>query len=145
MSIRVQHMAIEEPIAPRTEEKIRSSRLQIIVICPTLLEYIQTNSEHVVHLTSNLITDRVLVMMLGVQESHINETYRSSLVCYDQWKKFFVKDQDETFVGQLLGAAISILGTTPPPSALKTDKTAFSVHPKKVKLVSDLFDISITE
>lgn len=45
-----------------------------------------------------------------------------------------MKDQDETFVGELLGAAIGILGTTPPP-ALRSDKTAFSVHPKKVKLV----------
>lgn len=45
-----------------------------------------------------------------------------------------MKDQDETFVGELLGAAVAILGTMPPPS-LKSDKTAFSVHPKKVKLV----------
>lgn len=47
-----------------------------------------------------------------------------------------MKDQDETFVGELLGAAVGILGTTPPP-ALRSDKTAFSVHPKKVKLVSE--------
>lgn len=45
-----------------------------------------------------------------------------------------MKDQDETFVGELLGAAVGILGTMPPP-ALRSDKTAFSVHPKKVKLV----------
>lgn len=76
--------------------------------------------------------------MLGVQDVHINDTHRSSLVFYDQWKKFFAKDQDETFVGELLGAAVAILGTTPP-SALKSDKTAFSVHPKKVKLVSLMF------
>lgn len=74
-------------------------------------------------------------MMLGVQDSHINDSHKSSLVCYDQWRKFFVKDQDETFVGELLGAAVGILGSAPPP-ALRTDKTAFSVHPKKVKLVN---------
>lgn len=45
-----------------------------------------------------------------------------------------MKDQNETFVSELLGAAVAILGTTPPP-ALRSDKTAFSVHPKKVKLV----------
>lgn len=45
-----------------------------------------------------------------------------------------MKDQNETFVSELLGAAVAILGTMPP-SALRSDKTAFSVHPKKVKLV----------
>lgn len=73
-------------------------------------------------------------MMLGVHDSHISDAHKSILVSYNHWRKFFVKDQDETFVGELLGAAVGILGTTPPP-ALRSDKTAFSVHPKKVKLV----------
>ncbi|XP_012228798.1 uncharacterized protein stumps isoform X1 [Linepithema humile] len=130
---KVRHIAIEESIAPKTEEKIRSSRLQIVVVCPLLLERVRTNPEHAVHLTSHLVAERVLAMMLGVHDSHINDCHRSSLVSYDRYKKFFVKDQDETFVGELLGAAVTILGTTPP-SALRSDKTAFSVHPKKVKL-----------
>ncbi|XP_018046164.1 PREDICTED: phosphoinositide 3-kinase adapter protein 1 isoform X2 [Atta colombica] len=130
---KVRHIAIEEPIAPKTEQKIRSSRLQIVVVCPVLLERVRTNPEHAVHLTNHLIPEKVLAMMLGVHDSHINDTYRSSLVSCDQWRKFFVKDQDETFVGELLGAAVAILGTMPPP-ALRSDKTAFSVHPKKVKL-----------
>lgn len=131
-------MAIEEPIAPKTEEKrkIRSSRLQIVIVCPILLERIRINPENAVHLTSHLVAEKVLAMMLGVQDNHINDTHRSSLISYDQWRKFFVKDQDETFVSELLGAAIAILGTMPP-SALRNDKTAFSVHPKKVKLVSN--------
>ncbi|KAG5332224.1 BCAP protein, partial [Acromyrmex heyeri] len=130
---KVRHIAIEEPIAPKTEQKIRSSRLQIVVVCPVLLERVRTNPEHAVHLTNHLVPEKVLAMMLGVHDSHINDTYRSSLVSCDQWRKFFVKDQDETFVGELLGAAVAILGTMPPP-ALRNDKTSFSVHPKKVKL-----------
>lgn len=130
---KVRHIAIEEPIASKTEERIRSSRLQIVIVCPVLLERVRNNPEHAVHLTSHLVTEKVLAMMLGVHDSHINDTHRSSLVSYDQWKKFFVKDQNETFVSELLGAAVAILGTMPPP-ALKSDKTAFSVHPKKVKL-----------
>ena len=142
--LRVRHIAIEEPIAPKTEQKIRSSRLQIVVVCPVLLERVRTNPEHAVHLTNHLIPEKVLAMMLGVHDSHINDTYRSSLVSCDQWRKFFVKDQDETFVGELLGAAVAILGTMPPP-ALRSDKTAFSVHPKKVKLVSLIYYMSIEE
>lgn len=132
---RVRHVAIEEPIASKTEERIRSSRLQIVIVCPVLLERVRASPEHAIHLTSHLVTEKVLAMMLGVHDSHINDTHRSSLVSYDQWRKFFVKDQNETFVSELLGAAVAILGTTPPP-ALKSDKTMFSVHPKKVKLVS---------
>ncbi|KAL6267700.1 hypothetical protein P5V15_000771 [Pogonomyrmex californicus] len=130
---KVRHIAIEEPIALKTEEKIRSSRLQIVIVCPILLERVRLSPEHAVHLTNHLVAEKVLAMMLGVHESHINDIHRSSLISYDQWRKFFVKDQDETFVGELLGAAVAILGTTPPP-ALRSDKTAFSVHPKKVKL-----------
>ncbi|XP_070514150.1 uncharacterized protein Stumps isoform X2 [Cardiocondyla obscurior] len=129
---KVRHIAIEEPVTPKTKEGIRSSRLQIIIVCPILLERVRTDPEHAVHLTSHLIAEKVLAMMLGVHDSHINDTHKSSLVSYDQWRKFFVKDQNEKFVSELLGAAVAILGSPPP--AFKGDKTAFSVHPKKVKL-----------
>lgn len=131
---RVRHVTVEESIQAGTEERIRSARLQIVVVCPILLERIQNRPEHATNLSRQLITDKVLAMMLGVHDNHISELHKSILVSYNQWRKFFVKDQDETFVGELLGAAIGILGTTPPP-ALRSDKTAFSVHPKKVKLV----------
>lgn len=127
-------MTIEESMQPGTEERIRSARLQIVVVCPILLEQVQTRPEHATNLSRQLITDKVLAMMLGVHDSHISDVHKSILVSYNQWRKFFVKDQDETFVGELLGAAVGILGTMPPP-ALRSDKTAFSVHPKKVKLV----------
>lgn len=127
-------MTIEESMQPGTEERIRSARLQIVVVCPILLERVQTRPEHATNLSRQLITDKVLAMMLGVHDSHISDVHKSILVSYNQWRKFFVKDQDETFVGELLGAAVGILGTMPPP-ALRSDKTAFSVHPKKVKLV----------
>ncbi|KAG9433537.1 phosphoinositide 3-kinase adapter protein 1 isoform X1 [Apis mellifera carnica] len=130
---KVRHVTVEESIQAGTEERIRSARLQIVVVCPILLERIQNRPEHATNLSRQLITDKVLAMMLGVHDNHISELHKSILVSYNQWRKFFVKDQDETFVGELLGAAIGILGTTPPP-ALRSDKTAFSVHPKKVKL-----------
>ncbi|KOC60913.1 Phosphoinositide 3-kinase adapter protein 1 [Habropoda laboriosa] len=131
---KVRHVTVEDPMLPGSEERIRSARLQIVVVCPVLLERIQSRPEHATSLSRHLITDKVLAMMLGVHDSHISESHKSILVSYNQWRKFFVKDQDETFVGELLGAAVGILGTTPPP-ALRSDKTTFSVHPKKVKLV----------
>ncbi|KOX71496.1 hypothetical protein WN51_03803 [Melipona quadrifasciata] len=130
---KVRHVTIEEPMLPGAEERIRSARLQIVVVCPILLERAQSRPEQATNLSRQLIADKVLAMMLGVHDSHISDVHKSILVSYNQWRKFFVKDQDETFVGELLGAAVGILGTTPPP-ALRCDKTAFSVHPKKVKL-----------
>nr|XP_031841566.1 phosphoinositide 3-kinase adapter protein 1 isoform X2 [Nomia melanderi] len=130
---KVRHVTVEETIPPGTEDRIRSARLQIVVVCPVLLERVQSRPEHATSLAKHLVCDKVLAMMLGVHDSHISDAHKSILVSYNQWRKFFVKDQDETFVGELLGAAVGILGTTPPP-ALRSDKTAFSVHPKKVKL-----------
>ncbi|XP_025074367.1 uncharacterized protein LOC105428464 [Pogonomyrmex barbatus] len=86
---KVRHIAIEEPIALKTEEKIRSSRLQIVIVCPILLERVRLSPEHAVHLTNHLVAEKVLAMMLGVHESHINDIHRSSLISYDQWRKFF--------------------------------------------------------
>ncbi|XP_026669368.1 phosphoinositide 3-kinase adapter protein 1 isoform X2 [Ceratina calcarata] len=130
---RVRHLTIEEPTQPGTEDRIRSARLQIVVVCPILLERVQNRPEHATNLSKQFVAEKVLAMMLGVHDSHISDAHKSILVSYNQWRKYFVKDQDETFVGELLGAAVGILGTTPPP-ALRSDKTSFSVHPKKVKL-----------
>lgn len=115
------------------QDRIAKSRLQIIVVCPVLLERVTTKSEQASALARQLSPERVLAMMLGVHDGHLTENQKSSLITYSQWRKFFVKDQDETFVGEFLGAAVAILGA-PPPASLKTDKTTFSVHPKKVKM-----------
>ncbi|KZC10757.1 Phosphoinositide 3-kinase adapter protein 1 [Dufourea novaeangliae] len=130
---KVRHVTVEDAIPSGTEDRVRSARLQIVVVCPVLLERVQSRPEHATSLSRQLATEKVLAMMLGVHDSHITDTHKSILVTYNQWRKFFVKDQDETFVGELLGAAVGILGTAPPP-ALRSDKTTFSVHPKKVKL-----------
>ncbi|KAK2582091.1 hypothetical protein KPH14_002793 [Odynerus spinipes] len=130
---KVRHVAVEESLAPGTEERIKSARLQIVVVCPVLLERVTCRPEHAANLSRHLTIERVLAMMLGVHDGIVTDTHKSALVSYNQWRKFFVKDQDETFVGEFLGAAVSILGTAPP-STLRNDKTVFSVHPKKVKL-----------
>ncbi|XP_011499576.1 PREDICTED: phosphoinositide 3-kinase adapter protein 1 [Ceratosolen solmsi marchali] len=130
---RVSQITFEDPLLPGTDFKIRNSRLQIIVVCPVFLERAAERPEHAATISRQLSTERVLAMMLGVQDIHLNMEHRAALVTYPSWRKFFVKDQDETFVGQFLGAAVAILGTAIA-SNLKNDKTAFSVHPKKVKL-----------
>ncbi|XP_014213966.1 uncharacterized protein LOC106643378 [Copidosoma floridanum] len=129
---RVLQLTFEEQLGPGADVRVRNSRLQIVVVCPIFLERVVERPEHATSVTRLLNTDRVLAMMLGVQDSHLSASQKASLVTYPSWRKFFVKDQDETFVGHLLGAAVTILGNASA-NNLKIDKTGFSVHPKKVK------------
>lgn len=131
---RVSQVSIEEALTPNIELKIRTARLQIIVVCPMFLERVSERPEQATALSRQLCGERVLAMMLGVQDSNVSSSQRANLLGYLSWRKFFVKDQDETFVGQFLGAAVAILGTATN-NNLKVDKTGFSVHPKKVKMV----------
>lgn len=129
-------MAVEDPLLPGTEERIKTSRLQIVIVCPILLEHVLSRPEQTANLSGCLVTNRILAMMLGVQDGHVTSSHQSALLTYQNWRKFFVKDRDETFVGDFLGTAVAILNsvvTAPPAPA---DKISFSVHPKKVKLVS---------
>ncbi|XP_044594902.1 phosphoinositide 3-kinase adapter protein 1 isoform X1 [Cotesia glomerata] len=132
---KVRHVAIEDATAVSTtvQDKISKARLQIIVVCPILLEKASNKPEQASALAKQLAPERVLAMMLGVHDGHLTECQKTALITYSQWRKFFVKDQDETFVGEFLGAAVAILGSTTS-AALKSDKTTFSVHPKKVKM-----------
>ena len=136
---RVRHVTVEDSVSTpaTTQETINKSRLQIIVVCPGLLDKVSTRPEQAATLARQLSPDRVLAMMLGVHDGHLTESHKTALVNYTLWRKFFVKDQDETFVGEFLSAAVAILGTNPPP-AVRGDKTTFSVHPKKVKMVGQI-------
>lgn len=130
---RVKHVTVEDSLSASTEDRLKSSRLQIVVICPFLLKRILTRPEQAMNLSRHLVPDKVLAMMLGVQEDHLTSCHKSALISFQNWKKFPVKDQDEDFVCQFFGAVFAILGTAPP-TTLKSDKIAFTIHPKKVKL-----------
>ncbi|XP_015590355.1 uncharacterized protein LOC107265423 isoform X2 [Cephus cinctus] len=130
---RVRAVTVEDALPQCGEEKIGSARLQIVIVCPVFLERILARSGQAAILSRQFTPDKVLAMMLGVHDGHLTAAHKAALVSYPQWKKYFVKDQDETLVGNFLGAAVAILGTTSS-VAPKSDKTAFSVLPKKVKM-----------
>ncbi|XP_046611754.1 phosphoinositide 3-kinase adapter protein 1 isoform X1 [Neodiprion virginianus] len=130
---KVQHVTVEETRTPEAEEKISAARLRIIVLCPSLLEYATSNPAQAASLSRHLVSDKVLAMMLGVDDTHITENHKAALVSYNEWRKFFVKDKDEDFVGDLMRAAVTVLGTSAYQTS-KTDQTSFSILPKKVKM-----------
>lgn len=134
----MQQVTVEETRSQEIEEKIGAARLQIIVVCPSLLDHATGNPVEAASLSRQLASEKVLAMMLGVDDAHVTESHRTALVSYPEWKKFFVKDKDENFVGDLMKAAFTVLGNSVS-QAPKTDQTFFSVLPKKVKMVGRKF------
>ncbi|KAK7873874.1 hypothetical protein R5R35_005736 [Gryllus longicercus] len=113
------------------EEKMVRVKLQIVILCPQFLEHIYDNPAPASILTRLLQPDRVLAMLLGVEESNITEQHQAVLPSYQQWQRMQVKDQDESFVGDFLGAGLTILARVSRQQLAK-EKALFSIVPKKV-------------
>ncbi|KAJ9591923.1 hypothetical protein L9F63_001525 [Diploptera punctata] len=77
--------------------------------------------------------DRVLAMLLGVDESAVTEQHRAALISYQQWHHLPVKDRDESFVSKFLQEALDMMARVWRQQTLRADKAFFSVIPKKVK------------
>lgn len=113
------------------EEKMVRVKLQIVIICPQFLEHIYDNPGPAGILSRLLQPDRVLAMLLGVEESSITEQHKAVLPSYEQWQRMPVKDQDESFVGDFLGVGLTILARVSRQQLAK-EKALFSIVPKKV-------------
>ncbi|KAL7300367.1 hypothetical protein TKK_0006988 [Trichogramma kaykai] len=135
---RLFQVSLEDTLTPNVELRIRASRLQIIIVCPVMMERVAERQDQAQQITRQFSSERVLAMMLGVQDAGLQASHRAAFVAYPTWRKFFAKDQDEGFVGQFFGAAVAILGNGAVAANAngpgKQEKIGFSVHPKKVKL-----------
>ncbi|RZF39792.1 hypothetical protein LSTR_LSTR000440 [Laodelphax striatellus] len=100
-------------------EKLAKARLQIVILCPSFLDQIK-NSPGPASALSTLL--------------------QPTLLCFDEWRKVVVKDQDPTFVGDFLGVAMDILSRSwqiqHAINQLRSEekKAQFSIIPKKVKV-----------
>ncbi|XP_075215961.1 DBB domain-containing protein stumps isoform X2 [Lycorma delicatula] len=121
-------------------DHLAKARLQIIILCPGFLEQINANPGPASVLTTLLQPGRAIVMLLGVSEDTVTIQHRAALLCFDEWRKVVVKDQDPTFVGDFLGVAMDILSRSwqiqQAINQIRNDenKAYFSVIPKKVKV-----------
>lgn len=78
--------------------------------------------------------------------------YISALLCYEQWRRLIVKDQDPTFVGDFMGVAMDILSRSwqlqQAINQIHKDenKAQFSLTPKKIKVVcmTELYKENLT-
>ncbi|XP_050293910.1 uncharacterized protein LOC126734365 isoform X2 [Anthonomus grandis grandis] len=139
-SFKLQNVYLEDSLTPKVEDKAFQEgatgvKLQIVVLCPTFLEFISQHPEESQKLTKLLLPDRTLALLLGVNDSDF-EKHKSALPTYFQWQRHSVgQDQDQTFTKEFLGHAIAILSRIwkKQNSVIGQDKSCFSVTPKKVR------------
>lgn len=129
---------LEDVVGPQVvphaiEAKMMGVKLQIVILCPQFLHHIYENPGPAMTLGRLLQPDRVLAMLLGVEESAVTEQHRAALISYPQWQHIPVKDQDQTCVSKFLQEALDIMTRVWRQQTLRTEKALFSVMPKKVK------------
>ncbi|XP_037975103.2 phosphoinositide 3-kinase adapter protein 1 [Plutella xylostella] len=132
---RVTPMTVEELMGPDSQEKLNKlakAQLQIVIICPKLTAKMadlkrETNMENLFKV------DKVLVMLLGVEKNDVVADNAADYPSIDQWQMMSVREKDTSFVDTFLTSAVGILRTKDCRDTA-TDRTSFSIVPKKVKL-----------
>ncbi|XP_063360601.1 phosphoinositide 3-kinase adapter protein 1 isoform X1 [Cydia amplana] len=132
---RVTPITVEELMASDSQEKIEKlskSQLQIVILCPNLATKMSD-----LKVESNMETlfkvDKVLVMLLGVEKNQVIANNCEDYPTIDQWQMMSVREKDTSFVDTFLTAAVGILRTKDCKDTA-TDRTSFSIVPKKVKI-----------
>ena len=149
MYCRVRHLPVEDFIdsllPPQIEREISGSRLQLVLLSPTLLQVLARNSKTPVG--RFLHPDRVIAIMLGVRDAQILPEHRTSLVSFAQWIHLEAKDHDLEFVQTVLYFSTQILQRSNKIKSATTsvklarsasnncrpsESTLFHVHPRRV-------------
>ncbi|XP_059046552.1 phosphoinositide 3-kinase adapter protein 1 isoform X1 [Achroia grisella] len=132
---RVTPITAEELMSGNAQDKLdrlSKAQLQIMILCPNLASKmtdlkVETNCENMFKV------DKLLVMLLGVDKNHVLANSSDEYPNIDQWQMMCVREKDTTFVDTFLTAAVGILRTKDCKD-IATDKTSFSIVPKKVKI-----------
>ncbi|XP_035458944.2 phosphoinositide 3-kinase adapter protein 1 isoform X1 [Spodoptera frugiperda] len=132
---RVTSITAEELLAADAQEKIEKltkAQLQIVILCPILATKL-ADLKRDVNGETLFKQDKVLVMLLGVEKNSIISSNCEDYPTIDQWQMMSVREKDTSFVDTFLTAAVGILRTKDCKDTA-TDKTSFSIVPKKVKI-----------
>ncbi|CAH0714466.1 unnamed protein product, partial [Brenthis ino] len=132
---RVTPITAEELMSSDSQEKLdklAKAQLQIVILCPILATKMSElkrdlNSENIFKV------DKILVMLLGVEKNHVIANNCEDYPSIDQWQMMSVREKDTSFVDTFLTAAVGILRTKDCKDTA-TDRTSFSIVPKKVKI-----------
>lgn len=132
-------------------DRLSKARLQIVILCPIFLEHIAQSPGPSAVLGNLLQPGRVLAMLLGVTDDSVTIQHRAALLCYEQWRRLIVKDQDPTFVGDFMGVAMDILSRSwqlqQAINQIHKDenKAQFSLTPKKIKVGQNKLIVLLTD
>ncbi|KAL4716368.1 hypothetical protein ACJJTC_006730 [Scirpophaga incertulas] len=132
---RVTPITAEELMSSESQEKLEKlakAQLQIVILCPSLASKL-AELKRDNHCDSLFKPDKVLVMLLGVDRNQIITNNSEDYPTIDQWQMMSVREKDTSFVDTFLTAAVGILRTKDCKDTA-TDRTSFSIVPKKVKI-----------
>ncbi|XP_021205828.1 phosphoinositide 3-kinase adapter protein 1 isoform X2 [Bombyx mori] len=132
---RVTPVTAEELLSSDSQEKVdklSKAQLQIVILCPNLATKM-TDLKKDLNAENVFKTDKILVMLLGVEKGHIIAENCEEYPTIDQWHMMSVREKDTSFVDTFLTAAVGILRTKDCKDTA-TDRTSFSIVPKKVKI-----------
>ncbi|XP_018333041.1 phosphoinositide 3-kinase adapter protein 1 [Agrilus planipennis] len=128
-------------------ERISNVKLQLIVVCPSMLEYIAKYPTPSTTLGKLMIPDRTLALLLGVSDDDLIDVHKQVLPTYFQWMRYRVgQDQDENFTKEFLASAMAIFSKVwkQQSSVFSGEKSQFSVLPKKIKQGQNSIVIMLT-
>ncbi|XP_045495194.1 phosphoinositide 3-kinase adapter protein 1 isoform X1 [Colias croceus] len=132
---RVTTLTAEELMAADSQEKLdklAKSQLQIVILCPNLATKMP-DLKRDLNCDELFKVDKVLVMLLGVEKNNVIAQNCDDYPTIDQWQMMSVREKDTSFVDTFLTAAVGILRTKDCKDTA-TDRTSFSIVPKKVKI-----------
>lgn len=132
---RVTPITTEELLSSDSQEKVdklTKAQLQIVILCPNLMTKMSDLKKELS--CENLFKiDKILIMLLGVEKNQVIANHCEEYPTIDQWQMMSVREKDTTFVDTFLTAAVGILRTKDCKDTA-TDRTSFSIVPKKVKI-----------
>ncbi|XP_059470509.1 phosphoinositide 3-kinase adapter protein 1 isoform X2 [Neocloeon triangulifer] len=115
------------------EERIVQVKLKLVIMCPMFLQQVMEHPKPSLDLTKLLSPNRVLAMLLGVEEEQVTEQHRAAIANFNQWQRVAVRNKDAAFVSEFLNDSMAILTrVAQEEQSMNQNKAAFSLQPKKV-------------
>ncbi|XP_059616168.1 phosphoinositide 3-kinase adapter protein 1 isoform X2 [Phlebotomus argentipes] len=148
------HVKIEDGnLSADIVSRCLSTKLQIVIICPSLLAL--PHSQLMTQLSAILRPEKVLGLLLEIDELRVLDIHRQALPNFKQWRRCVVRSKDQSFVGNVLGIATDILGPALRDQPLSNSVTsslapqsthdAFTVLPRKLRMSQNKVVALLTE
>ncbi|XP_055698201.1 phosphoinositide 3-kinase adapter protein 1 isoform X2 [Phlebotomus papatasi] len=147
------HVKIEDGnLSTDIVSRCLSTKLQIVIICPSLLAL--PHSQLMAQLSAILRPEKVLGLLLEIDEKRVLDIHQQALPNFKQWKRCVVRNDDQSFVGKVLGIATDILGAALRDQPLSNSISsvipqschdAFTVLPKKLRVSQNKVVALLTE